>query len=284
MSDMDNKKIKIVVGGITGRMGRAAVKAISQDPTLELVGGFARKGVGQPIASLIPDAVGMTGILVSNELKDCLAGDKPDVYLDVTTADVAIQSVITAFENGISPVIGTSGISADQFMRLSEKSEKSGVPGLVVPNFSVGAILMMEFAKQAAALFNQTEIVEMHHTGKIDAPSGTAMFTLKKMSERNAGSMQPNHFNPSRIEEKELMPGARGARHDSGIRVHSLRLPGLISHQEVLFGSEGELLTIRHDSFNTECFSKGIVLSLKKVQSLKGFLMGLENLLPGISV
>jgi 4-hydroxy-tetrahydrodipicolinate reductase len=258
-------------------MGRAAARAILNDPELELVGGFARSARGQDIASLSGVSAKITGILVSNEFTDCLAGSKPDVYLDFTVADVAIQNVTVAFENGISPVIGTSGITSDQFMRFSEISNESGVPGLVVPNFSVGAVLMMEFAKQAAAQFNTTEIVEMHHVGKVDAPSGTAMFTLKKMAEQNS------EFNPARIEEKELLPGSRGGKHASGIRVHSMRLPGLISHQEVYFGSEGELLTIRHDSFNTECFSKGILLALKSVRSLKGFVMGLEKLLPGLN-
>jgi 4-hydroxy-tetrahydrodipicolinate reductase len=270
-------KTKVFIGGISGRMGRAAARAILNDPELELVGGFSRSSRGQDIASLSGVSSKMTGILVSNEFTDCLAGSKPDVYLDFTVADVAIQNVTEAFENGISPVIGTSGITSDQFMRFSEISNESGVPGLVVPNFSVGAVLMMEFAKQAAAQFNNTEIVEMHHVGKIDAPSGTAMFTLKKMAEQNS------QFNPARVEEKELLPGSRGARHDSGIRVHSMRLPGLISHQEVYFGSEGELLTIRHDSFNTECFNKGILLALKKVRSLNGFVMGLEKLLPGLN-
>jgi 4-hydroxy-tetrahydrodipicolinate reductase len=258
-------------------MGRAAARAILNDPELELTGGFSRSSRGQDIGSLREVSARMTGILVSNEFTDCLAGSKPDVYLDFTVADVAIHNVTAAFENGISPVIGTSGITSDQFMRFSEISNESGVPGLVVPNFSVGAVLMMEFAKQAAAQFNQTEIVEMHHVGKVDAPSGTAMFTLKKMAEQNS------QFNPSRVEEKELLPGSRGGRHDSGIRVHSMRLPGLISHQEVYFGSEGELLSIRHDSFNTECFSKGILLALKSVRSLKGFVMGLEKLLPGLN-
>lgn len=270
-------KTKVFIGGISGRMGRAAARAILNDPELELVGGCARSHTGEDVASLSGVAAKMTGILVSNEFIDCLSGNKPDVYLDFTVADVAIQNVTQAFENGINPVIGTSGITSDQFMRFSELSNKTGVTGLVVPNFSVGAVLMMEFAKQAAALFNQTEIVEMHHVGKVDAPSGTAMFTLKKMAEQNSV------FNPARVEEKELLAGARGARHESGIRVHSMRLPGLISHQEVYFGSEGELLTIRHDSFNTECFNKGILLALKKVRTLQGFVMGLEKLLPGLN-
>ncbi len=271
---------KVIIGGITGRMGRAAARAILEDPELELIGGFAganSAACGQDIA-LLPDvAVKMTGILVSNEINACLAEVKPDVYLDFTKADVAVLNVESAIEHGLSPVIGTSGITPQLFERFSELSKAKNVPGLVVPNFSVGAVLMIEFARQAASLFNQTEIVEMHHTNKVDAPSGTAMYTLKKMAGEN------KNFNPISVQEKELIPGARGGRDESGIRVHSLRLPGLISHQEVLFGSEGELLSIRHDSFNTSCFTKGIVLALKKVRSLNGFQIGLEHVLPKLS-
>lgn len=277
MSDSAESKVKVVIGGVTGRMGRAAVRAILEDPQLALCGGFASKGnprCGEDLARLAGGAAESTGILVSNEIKTCLAEVKPDVYLDFTKAGVADENVKVAFEHGVSPVVGTSGVTPELFERWSKISKESGVPGLVVPNFSLGAVLMMEFAKQAARVFNQTEIVELHHMGKVDAPSGTAMYTLQKMA------AQGDNFNPVVVQEKELIPGSRGGKHDSGIRVHSMRLPGLISHQEVFFGSEGELLTVRHDSFNTECFTKGILLALKQVRTLGGFFIGLENLLP----
>jgi len=132
---------------------------------------------------------------------------------------------------------------------------------------------MMEFARQAGRFIPNAEIVEMHHTQKIDAPSGTATHTANKLGESR------NHYNAKRVEEKELMPGARGAVHASGVRVHSLRLPGLISHQEVLFGSEGELLSIRHDSFNTKCFIEGERMALAHVMSLKKLVVGLDQIL-----
>ena len=272
-------KLKVIIGGVTGRMGRAAAKAILADSQLELCGGFASKGnpgCGKDLAKLPGVAAESTGILVSNEIKTCLAEVKPDVYLDFTKAGIADENVKVAFEHGVSPVIGTSGVTPELFERWSKLSKESGVSGLVVPNFSLGAVLMMEFAKQAARVFNQTEIVELHHAGKADAPSGTAIYTLQKMA------AEGNNFNPVTVQEKELIAGARGGKHESGIRVHSLRLPGLISHQEVFFGSEGELLTVKHDSFNTECFTKGILLALKQVRYLSGFYIGLENLLPGL--
>jgi 4-hydroxy-tetrahydrodipicolinate reductase len=279
MSANASGKLKVIIGGVTGRMGRAAARAILEDAQLELCGGFASKGnpsYGQDLARLPGVAAESTGILVSNEIKTCLAEVKPDVYLDFTKAGIADENVKVSFEYGVSPVVGTSGVTPELFERWSKMSKESGVPGLVVPNFSLGAVLMMEFAKQAARVFNQTEIVEMHHVGKVDAPSGTAMYTLQKMA------AQGDNFNPVIVQEKELIPGSRGGKHDSGIRVHSLRLPGLISHQEVFFGSEGELLTVKHDSFNTECFTRGILLALKQVRSLGGFFIGLENLLPGL--
>ncbi len=267
----------VVVAGIAGRMGRASAKAILADAELSLTGGFDQAGntlVGQDLGVLTATGDDKTGILVSNDFEACVAGKVPDLLLDFTRADAAFANARFALEHGIAPVIGTSGLQNEQIEELKTISRKQKTPGLVVPNFSVGAVLMMEFARQAAQMFGDTEIVEMHHTAKIDAPSGTAVHTLNKMAASG------HKFNPERVAEKELMPGARGALADSGIRVHSLRLPGLISHQQVLFGGPGELLTITHDSFNTECFIKGILLALHSVRSLSGFLVGLDNVLP----
>jgi 4-hydroxy-tetrahydrodipicolinate reductase len=283
--------IKVAIAGVTGKMGRASVKAILSDPELKLTGGFARNDsalIGTDLADLnatsvgtVPGNRGKTGILVSRDFKTCIASEKPDVLLDFTLADVSIDVCEQALNAGIALLIGTSGLSVKQLEDLAktdaEKKSEIKPPIFVVPNFSVGAVLMMEFAKQAAALFNDTEIIELHHAGKPDAPSATAMHTLNKMA------TQATTFNQNRRAEKELMPGARGAKHESGLRVHSLRLPGLISHQEVLFGGPGELLKITHDSFNTDCFSKGILLALHKTQSLSGLTIGLENVLPQLS-
>lgn len=278
MSAVTTQTTSVVIAGINGRMGKASARAFA-DPShnIKVVGAFGRTGaayVGKDIAELAGIASGdKTGILVSNGFLDSLAGLKPDVLLDFTQAEVAVANAKQALEHGIRPIIGTSGISPDHVQELSAIASKHNLGAMIVPNFSVGAVLMMEFARQAAKMFENVEVVEMHHTGKVDAPSGTAMHTVSKLAQ--AG----HEFNKLPVKEKEILPGSRGGTGSSGVRVHSLRLPGLISHQEVIFGSDGELLTVRHDSFNTNCFIKGIALAIKSVVSLDRLVVGLDSVL-----
>jgi 4-hydroxy-tetrahydrodipicolinate reductase len=270
--------IRIVIAGINGRMGRASAAAITGHEGFALVGAVGKPDapyLGKTVAEVVGSAnSGSAGILVSNGFLESLAGARADVLLDFTHAEVAGQNAITALEHGIRPVIGTSGITAKHIQELSKLASQKKLGALVIPNFSVGAVLMMEFARQAAAMFQNVEIVEMHHPGKKDAPSGTAMHTISKI----AGNGGP--FNRSEVEEIQLLPGARGGTGEAGVRVHSLRLPGLISHQEVIFGADGELLTIKHDSFNTNCFVKGILLSIEAVMKLDRLVVGLDAVLP----
>jgi len=266
--------IKVAIAGINGKMGRASARAILADDELQLAGAFGRRGapyVGLDVGELASTL--KTGILVSNGIPDVFSGADPDVLLDFTRAEAAFDHARAALERGVRPVIGTSGLGEKEIQTLSELATKHKVGAMVVPNFAVGAVLMMEFARQAAAMYTNVEVVEMHHTKKVDAPSGTAMYTLKKL--KSTGTT----FNQKEVEEKELLAGARGAQSDAGVRVHSLRLPGLISHQEVIFGANGELLTIRHDSFNTDCFIKGILMAVKAVTKMNSLVVGLENLL-----
>jgi len=269
-----NTKTRVAIAGINGKMGRASARAILADPELALAGAFGKAGadyVGKDVGELASHLD--TGILVSNSIEDLLAGCHPDVLLDFTRAEAAVAHAKVALEAGVCPVVGTSGVGRQDVEELSKLAARAGVGAMIVPNFSVGAVLMMEFARQAGAYFGNVEIVEMHHTKKVDAPSGTAMYTAGKLDALG------KTFNPREVEEKELLSGARGAVSASGVRVHSLRLPGLISHQEVICGSPGELLTIRHDSFNTDCFVKGILMSVKAVTGMKGLVSGLESLL-----
>ncbi|HEY9787984.1 MAG TPA: 4-hydroxy-tetrahydrodipicolinate reductase [Candidatus Obscuribacterales bacterium] len=269
--------INVAIAGVNGRMGRAFVQAFLASPAIKIVGAFGRENadyVGEDIAQVaaIPGQA-RTGILVSNGFLDCVERATPDVVLDFTNAEAAWKTANLSLQRGIRPVIGTSGLSQEHVKELGIIAEKKKVGAMVVPNFSVGAVLMMEFARQAGRFLPNVEVVEMHHTGKVDAPSGTAMHTATKLAASR------DHYNAKKIDERELLPGARGGVTPSGVRVHSLRLPGLISHQEVIFGAEGELLTIRHDSFNTKCFLEGIRLAVEHVMKLDKLVVGLDNVL-----
>lgn len=272
---MDKETITVAIAGINGRMGRASAQAIAAQPGFSLVGAFGKNDALYAGKSL-DELVGLplknrTGILVSNSLAECLAGSQPDVLLDFTEAASAGSLALAALENKVRPVIGTSGLSNDQLDAIEAACRKQSLGALVVPNFSVGAILMMNFAQQASNLFDCAEIVEMHHVRKLDAPSGTAMHTARKIADNG------RTYNTSAVRERELIPGARGGKFDNGVRVHSLRLPGMLSHQEVLFGAEGELFTIRHDSFNTKCFEQGILMAVKAVMDIESLVTGLDR-------
>jgi 4-hydroxy-tetrahydrodipicolinate reductase len=272
---LDKETITVAIAGINGRMGRASAHAVAAAPDLRLVGAFG-KAEALYVEKSLDELVGLplknrTGILVSNSLADCLANSRPDVLLDFTEANSAGSFALAALENNVRPVIGTSGLSKEQLEKIDDYCRKQGLGALVIPNFSVGAILMMNFAQQASKLFDCVEIVEMHHARKIDAPSGTAMHTARKIAENG------RVYNTTAVQERELIAGARGGKFENGLRLHSIRLPGMLSHQEVLCGAEGELLTIRHDSFNTKCFEQGIVLAVKAVMSIKSLVVGLDS-------
>ena len=277
----DRAVVRVAIAGINGRMGKASGRAVLQSPHCKLVAAFGRQGasyVGQDIGELVGVSDGSkTGILVSNGFPESLSGEPPDVLLDFTRAEASFENAKSALERGIRPVIGTSGLSTQRIEELSEIASQEKLGAMIVPNFSVGAVLMMEFARQAAGMFDHVEIVEMHHNKKVDAPSGTAMHTVDKIASLD------RKFNLRLVDEKEILPGARGAAHASGVRVHSLRLPGLISHQEVIFAGNGELFSIKHESFNADCFVRGILLSLQAVMELDQMVVGLERVLPGLA-
>ncbi len=278
-------RVKVVIAGVNGRMGRAALAAMANDPRIDVVGAFGRKGahyVGRPLSELVselkselaPEHKSLADLSIEDSFSSVLKAS-PDVVLDFMIAEASIELAQECIERGIHPVIGSSGLGEEAVKSLAQKARSKGVGGLIVPNFSLGAVLMMEFAKQAARYFENSEVVELHHTKKLDAPSGTAMHTLNKMAAIDGAKK----FNQRDVEERELMAGARGAAHASGLRVHSLRLPGLISHQEVFFGSDGELLSVKHDSFNTSCFNKGMVMAVKAAPKLTELQIGLETIL-----
>jgi 4-hydroxy-tetrahydrodipicolinate reductase len=272
-------KIKVAIAGINGRMGRASVNALLDDDDFEVVGAFGRANadyVGKDLSCFLTNRGDKPiGIVACGSFEEMLAQAKakPDVLLDNMVASASFETAKKAITAGIRPVIGTSGLKPEMVAELSKLAAAKSLGAMVVPNFSIGAVLMMEFATQAGKYFGNVEIVEMHGPKKVDAPSGTAMYTINKI----AAAGGP--FNPKLVDEHELIPHARGGRHESGVRVHSLRLPGLISHQDVLFAGDGEMLSVRHDSFNTNCFIKGINLAIKSVMKLSELKIGLETVL-----
>lgn len=241
--------IKVCVNGAKGKMGAMACESISADEELELVATAD----------------------INDDLVEVIRSSQAEVVVDLTVASVAFENVQKIIQAGASPVVGTSGLLPEQVSQLTLSCKEANLSGLIVPNFSIGAVLMMRFAAEAAAYLPQAEILEIHHDKKEESPSGTAVRTAQMIEESRD---QKQSFQRG----SEVYPHARGAEVDT-VPVHSMRLPGHIAHQMVLFGGVGESLTIRHDSIDRQCFMPGVVLACKKVKTLSGLKVGLENVL-----
>ncbi len=252
--------IKVLVSGSLGRMGRTVADAVKNDSELELVG-----------AVDVFDGE-VAGLKVETNLDAALELHKPDVMVDFTRPDSVFKNVMTALEKKVSPVVGTTGLSDDAKEKIRAAAEKFQTPAFIAPNFAIGAVLMMLISKQVAKYMPDVEIIELHHDKKLDAPSGTAELTAKMISEVRTSHKQGHP------DEVERLKNVRGADYD-GIRIHSVRLPGYVAHQEVIFGGLGQTLTIRHDSTGRDSFMPGVLLACKKVRSLQGLTIGLDKLL-----
>lgn len=248
-------KMKVMVAGANGKMGQEVVKMVLNDEELEYVGG-----------------VDPTGSDCYRTLEEGIIAGRPDVYVDFTTPHVVKKNIEIAMQMGVRPVVGTTGLSQEEISTLDKLAKELDIGGLIAPNFAIGAVLMMRFSEIAAKYMPHVEIIEMHHNQKLDAPSGTAIKTAELISKSRKKIYQGHP------DEKEVLKGARGGEY-SGFRIHSVRLPGLIAHQEVIFGDLGQTLTIRHDSIHRESFMPGVNLAIKKVKSLSGIVYGLEHLL-----
>ena len=232
----------MAVAGVRGEMGRVATRALRASSEFQYCGGIARNA----------DAADETYA----SLRDLLAERQPDVLLDFTTRPASVEISTAALARGVRPVVGASGWTGEERGTLAKMAEERGLGAMIVPNFSMGAILMMRLAEQAARYFSGAEIVEMHRSEKKDKPSGTAVQTAERME--RSGGVRPE--------------------------IHSVRLPGLVAHQEILFGSTGELLTIRHDSFSRVSFVPGILTALRAVMHLRGLTIGLDAVLDELRV
>lgn len=253
--------IKVIIAGYRGKMGSTTTSMVLADSELELV------GLLDPHTE-VDQYQGIPVFKAKEELQNLEA----DVWVDFTKPDVAFEHTLFALENGFAPVVGTTGFSDLEIDHLVALSVQKEIGGLIAPNFAIGAILLMEFAEKAAQYFPDLEIIELHHNQKKDAPSGTALKTAQVIAERRS------NLESKSSEEEELIAGARGADYQ-GIHIHSVRLPGLVAHQEVLFGGPGEGLTIRHDSYDRQSFMQGVKIGIKAVVKEKQLVYGLENLL-----
>ena len=249
--------IRVGVVGAGGRMGRSICAALVADDAVELVAAISPRLVGQEIG----------GVTVSGTL-DALVAARADVAIDVTVLEAARTTVPWLAGHGIHGVIGTTGFNDDDLSRFAAAFTKSNC--LIASNFAISAVLMMRFAELAAPYFETAEIVELHHDGKTDAPSGTAVTTAKRM----AAASSDWAADPTR---HEVFAGARGGVGPAGIHIHSVRLRGLQAHQEVIFGTNGQSLTIRQDSYDNSSYMPGILLACRRVGSVPGLTIGLEH-------
>ena len=247
--------IKVAVCGANGKMGQEVIKAVEDDNDMSLVAKID-----------IKDGEFAT-------IKDAKNSVKIDVLVDFTQPKSIYENALYCLNNGINIVIGTTGLSDEEINELKNLSQKYGLGCLIAPNFSTGAVLMMKFAQMASKYFDNAEIIELHHNQKKDAPSGTAVKTALMMAGENT------NFTVGNCQEVETIKGARGANSYNNIHIHSVRMPGYIASQEVLFGANGQILTIRHDSMNRECYMDGVLRAVRFVNENKEFVYGLENIL-----
>jgi 4-hydroxy-tetrahydrodipicolinate reductase len=274
--------IRVGVIGACGRVGRLVCRGIVDDPDLALVAAIDRSKTGERIGHHIgrPN----TDVSVSEDLATLVQADAR-VAVDFTHPEVVMDNIRWAISHAVDLVVGTTGISEEDLKEIARLLEAGGGESnvIVAPNFALGAVLMQRFSEEAARLFPSVEVIELHHDGKVDAPSGTSLATARRIARARAGAdggagAEMASGPGSRPDTNESVPGVRGGEVD-GVSVHSVRLPGLVAHQEVIFGSEGETLTIRHDSIDRSSFIPGVLLAVKRVSTLPGLTVGLEPLL-----
>lgn len=262
--------IRVLVCGAYGKMGREVLKAVHKDEHLSIVGAVDVKSDFADVGELI--GAGKIGVTVGNDLQTVIHETKPQVMVDFTKPEAVMPNIRIAIKNGVCPVVGTTGLTETDISEVRTLCTQSKVNAIISPNFSIGAILMMKLAQEAAKYLPQVEIIEYHHDQKLDAPSGTALRTAELLTEVR-GSLRQGH-----PDEFEKLPGARGGN-VAGIPIHSVRLPGYVAHQEVIFGGIGQTLSIRHDSISRESFMPGVLLACKKVLTTDGLIIGLEQIL-----
>jgi len=259
------KRVRVVVHGASGRMGQEVISALCQEPDLQIVGAVDLKAAQDYLA--LPDGSGK--VPFSSDLEYILTSCQPGVLVDFTTAQATMPAVHLATKHRVNLVIGTTGLTTDNIKEIENLAKAHQVGAVVAPNFALGAVLMMHLARVAAKYFDFAEIIELHHHLKADSPSGTALSTAKAMAQAKG---KPFSTPPGKTSE------SRGKQVE-GIAIHSVRLPGLLAHQEVLLGGAGQTLSIRHDTISRQCYMPGVMLAIKEVVKHKGLIYGLDTLL-----
>lgn len=247
--------LNVAVCGSNGKMGQEVVKAVNSADDMTLV---AKIDINDGQFATLKDAKNSVNI---------------DVLVDFTQPASIFENALYCLNNDINIVIGTTGLTDEQIGELKELSLKNKTACFIAPNFSTGAVLLMKFAQMAAKYFDNAEIIELHHNQKKDAPSGTAVKTALMMAQAN------DDFTKGNCPEKETLEGVRGGIAYNNIHIHSVRMPGYIASQEVLFGASGQILSIRHDSMNRECYMDGVLRAIRYCAENRNFIYGLENIL-----
>jgi 4-hydroxy-tetrahydrodipicolinate reductase len=242
-------------------MGSTVCRTVASDPGLELVAAVDSGAAGELVE----------GLPIAKELK-AFADAGAEVVVDFTAADAARTTVPWLAMHGIHAVVGTTGLTADDLALFAQEFGRGGPNCVVAPNFSISAVVMMRCAEIAAPFFDTAEVIELHHDGKLDAPSGTAIATVERM----AAASDEWAPDPTRT---EVIAGARGGAGAAGIHIHSVRMRGMVAHQEVILGARGQSLTIRQDSYDRESFMPGVLLACKRVADYEGLTVGLDKLL-----
>lgn len=261
---------RIVVAGPRGKMGYEAVQLCIEDQDLTLVAVVDSKHEGMRLSDF--NEFSHADVPIYTDMDQCFSECDVDVLVDLTTPKFGKKHMEIAFQHGVRPVVGTTGFSDQDIVDLTDMAEARQLGAIIAPNFAIGAILMMKFSQLAARYMPDVEIIEQHHDQKLDAPSGTALKTAQLIAQEREPKKQ-GHEN-----ETEERDGARGADFE-GMRIHSVRLPGRVAHQEVLFGGEGQTLSIKHDSLNRKSFMPGVKLAIEQVLKLETLVYGLENLI-----
>lgn len=268
---MAANKIAVAVTGACGKVGMEMVKAVATSPHLELVGAVDIVNCGQDIGQVV--GTGQLNVNVVDKI-EAIFDNNPDVIIDFTNAKVAYKNIIAAIANGISVVSGTTGFSDDEIDNIRQICEEKSIGAIIAPNFALGAVLMFHICQEIAKWFNDAEIIEMHNPLKLDAPSGTAIRTAEIINRE----WELANEGKSNVLPQEQVKVARGEQ-KFGLPIHSVRLKGVVAHQEVIFGALGQTLTIKHDSYSRDSFVPGVMLAVNKVIEMKKFVFGLEDLI-----